>query len=94
MPKSKANELALFAQYLNSNGQLNAITMSIDGLTDVDTTTTAPTNGQALVWDGNNFVPGAGGGGHDGDVDSESRGERRARATVLEPQLWTVLSVG
>ena len=63
MSKSKAQELALFAQYLNSNGQLNAITMSVDGLTDVDTTTTAPTNGQSLVWDGANFVPGAGGGG-------------------------------
>jgi len=63
MPKSKAHELALFAQHLNSNGNLNAITMSVDGLVDVDTTTTAPTNGQTLVWDGNNFVPGAGGGG-------------------------------
>jgi len=63
MPKSKAQELALFAQYLNSNGQLNAITMSVDGLTDVDTTTNVPTNGQSLVWDGANFVPGAGGGG-------------------------------
>ena len=63
MPKSKAQELALFAQHLNSNGNLNAITMSVDGLVDVDTTTTAPTNGQSLVWDGVNFVPGAGGGG-------------------------------
>jgi len=34
------------------------IPSSIDDLSDVDTTTTAPTNGQALVWDGSNFVPG------------------------------------
>jgi hypothetical protein len=31
---------------------------SIDGHTDVDITTNAPTNGQALKWDGTNFVPG------------------------------------
>jgi hypothetical protein len=32
--------------------------MSIDDLTDVDTTTTAPTSGQTIVWDGAKFVPG------------------------------------
>lgn len=31
---------------------------SIDDINDVDTTTTAPDNGQALVWDGTNWVPG------------------------------------
>ena len=31
---------------------------SIDALSDVDTTTNAPTNGQTLVWDTNKFVPG------------------------------------
>ena len=30
----------------------------IDDLTDVDTTTTAPNAGEALVWDGTNWVPG------------------------------------
>ena len=30
---------------------------SIDTHSDVDTTTTAPTNGQVLAWDGANFVP-------------------------------------
>jgi hypothetical protein len=34
------------------------IPSSIDDLSDVDITTTAPTNDQALVWDGTNFVPG------------------------------------
>ena len=31
---------------------------SIDDINDVDTTTTAPDNGQALIWDGTNWVPG------------------------------------
>ncbi len=31
---------------------------SIDGLSDVDTSTTAPTTAQVLEWDGNNWVPG------------------------------------
>jgi len=31
---------------------------SIDDLSDVDTTTTAPSLNQALVWDGSNWVPG------------------------------------
>jgi len=30
----------------------------IDNLTDVDTTTLAPSNGDALIWDGSNWVPG------------------------------------
>jgi hypothetical protein len=36
---------------------------SIDGHTDVDTTTTPPSVGQQLTWDGTNWVPGAAGGG-------------------------------
>jgi hypothetical protein len=35
----------------------------IDDLTDVDTSTVAPVIGQVLVWDGSNWIPGAGGGG-------------------------------
>lgn len=31
---------------------------SIDALSDVDTTTSAPTTGQTIVWDGAKFVPG------------------------------------
>ena len=30
---------------------------SVDALSDVDTTTSAPSSGQALVWNGSNFVP-------------------------------------
>ena len=36
---------------------------SIDALADVDTTTSAPTNGQVLQWNGTNWVPATGGGG-------------------------------
>jgi len=50
------------SSYLTSIGSL-----SIDALSDVNTTTTAPTNGQALVWNGTTWVPGSvaapGGGG-------------------------------
>jgi len=35
---------------------------SIDALSDVDTTTATPSNGQALVWDGSNFAPSTVGG--------------------------------
>ena len=45
-------------------------TSSINALVDVDTATSLPTNGQALVWNGTNWVPGsvaAGGGG--GNLD-------------------------
>jgi hypothetical protein len=45
-------------------------TLALDGLTDVDTTTTAPTSGQALVWDGTNWVPGTISGGGGGSVTS------------------------
>jgi len=33
-------------------------TDSVDVLADVDTTTSAPTSGQALLWDGSNWIPG------------------------------------
>lgn len=43
---------------------------SIDDLTDVDTSTTAPTNGQVLEWDGTNWVPAdATGGGGSASLD-------------------------
>ncbi len=42
-------------QFLKTDGSGNLsfsnVAQSIDGLTDVDTTTTAPSDGQALVWD-------------------------------------------
>ena len=35
----------------------DGVPTSIDDLNDVDTSTSAPTSGDALVWDGTNFVP-------------------------------------
>ena len=45
-------------------------TSSINVLVDVDTVTTAPTTGQALVWNGTNWVPGSvASGGGSGTLD-------------------------
>ena len=43
---------------MNKPLRATIVGMSIDDLTDVDTTTNAPTNGQTIVWDGVKFVPG------------------------------------
>lgn len=42
----------------NFTGNLNLSGTSINKLMDVDTSTVAPTSGQALIWNGTNFVPG------------------------------------
>lgn len=42
---------------LNSTITSRINTTSIDALSDVDTTTTAPTSGQALSWDGTKWKP-------------------------------------
>lgn len=52
MPTSKAFDLATLAR-----------TVSINALKDVDTATDTPGVGETLVWDGTNWVPGAGSGG-------------------------------
>ena len=57
--------------YVSFNNQWNELLLassSIDSLTDVDTTTVAPQNGQVLKWNGANWAPandltGGGGGG-------------------------------
>ena len=46
------------SQWIEASGSVNAGQFALDDLTDVDTTTTAPTNGQTLVFNGTNFVPG------------------------------------
>ena len=42
---------------LNLTGTVFSLDSGIDNLTDVDTSTTPPTNGQVLSWDGSNWVP-------------------------------------
>lgn len=62
--------------FLKVNGTADGIEIvaafSIDQLSDVDTTTTAPTSGQVLKWNGTNWVPAAdstaGGGSTDADT--------------------------
>lgn len=62
--------------FLKVNGTADGIEIvaafSIDQLSDVDTTTTPPTSGQVLKWNGTNWVPGAdstaGGGSTDADT--------------------------
>jgi hypothetical protein len=45
--------------YTGSAGtNANLSTSSINALNDVDTVTTTPTNGQALLWNGTNWIPG------------------------------------
>ena len=51
-----------------------SIPSSIDDLSDVDTTTTAPADNQVLLWNGSNWVPGT--------VQSDSGGSEVARATA------------
>lgn len=44
-------------------------TSSVNALADVDTVTTAPTSGQALVWNGTNWIPGSVASGGGGGLD-------------------------
>lgn len=54
------NQVTGVISFNNSSGYITGIgSFSVGALNDVDITTTAPTNGQALVWNGNDFVPGS-----------------------------------
>lgn len=52
------------------------VTLELDDLADVDTTTTAPTDGDTIVWDDSSglWVPGTGAGGGGGTIDLEEDG--------------------
>ena len=45
--------------YTDARADARIAAASVDALSDVDTTTVAPISGDALVWDGTNFVPSA-----------------------------------
>lgn len=54
------NQITGVISFNNSSGYITGIgSFSVGALNDVDITTAAPTNGQALVWNGNDFVPGS-----------------------------------
>tara|TARA_B100001250_G_scaffold33512_1_gene27200 strand:+ start:118 stop:2268 length:2151 start_codon:yes stop_codon:yes gene_type:complete len=69
-------------QVLSTNGSgtlswqtINNAGIAIDALTDVDTSTTAPQNGEVLKWNGTNWVPGT-------DISGGSGSGLSARATA------------
>jgi len=54
------NQVTGVISFNNSSGYITGIgSFSVGALNDVDITSVAPTNGQALVWNGNDFVPGS-----------------------------------
>ena len=60
-------------QLTNGAGYITGIgTLSIDALSDVDTTTSAPSSGQVLKWDGAKWAPSASGGGGDANQNAFS----------------------
>ena len=52
------NEGSSNLYYTDARADARIAAASIDDLSDVDTTTSAPSTGQALVWDGSKFEPG------------------------------------
>ncbi len=54
--------------YTDSRADARIAAASIDDLSDVDTTTSSPSTGQALVWNGSAWAPAATGGGVAGTV--------------------------
>ena len=71
-------------QVLSTNGSgtlswqtISTAGIAIDALTDVDTSTTAPQNGEVLKWNGTNWVPGT-------DISGGSGSGLSARATASQ----------
>ena len=68
----RVNSGATALEYRNSNLASKLQVYPLDALSDVDTTTQAPSTGQVLKWDGSKWAPGAditsGGGGTDADT--------------------------
>jgi hypothetical protein len=54
IPEGTTNEY-----YTNAKADARIANASIDNLSDVDTSTVAPSNDEVLKWDGSNWVPGA-----------------------------------
>lgn len=52
------NEGTVNLYFTDARADARIALASVDDLSDVDTTTTTPNSGDALVWDGTNFVPG------------------------------------
>ncbi len=63
VPADDANTTYSAGTGLDLTGTTFSLNSGIDNLTDVDVTTTTPTNGQVLSWDGTNWVPADASGG-------------------------------
>ena len=61
------SQISDLGTYLTSIGAL-----SIDALSDVDTTSVAPSNGEVLAWNGSNWIPSAAGAGGDANQNAFS----------------------
>ena len=59
-------------------------TSSIDDLGDVDTTTVAPATGEALTWNGTNWVPGVSGEVEEAPLDGQQYARQYGGWTVVE----------
>ncbi len=57
VPADDSNTTYSAGTGLDLTGSVFSLDSGIDGLTDVDTFTTAPVSGQVLSWDGTNWVP-------------------------------------
>ena len=57
VPVDDANTTYTAGTGLDLTGTTFSLNSGIDNLTDVDVSTTAPTNGQVLTWNGTNWVP-------------------------------------
>jgi hypothetical protein len=72
LPSSSGTLARTADLYSDSDADARIAAASIDDLSDVDTTTTTPTNGDVLTWDNSasKWVPDAGGGAGGGGSDS------------------------
>lgn len=68
-------------------------TSSIDALVDVDTTTSAPTSGQVLAWDGSNWAPSTAGGSGEVNQNAFSNIAVSGQTTVAADTATDTLTV-
>ena len=89
-----ASTVAGYTGSAGTNADLS--TTSINALSDVDTVTTTPTNGQALLWNGTNWIPGSvsGGGGGGGGGGTTVTVSDTAPGSPSAGNLWFNSSVG
>lgn len=83
-------------RYIPQEIEASGGAQSIDDLTDVDTTSEPPFQGQVLTWDGLSWVPGAGGGGgggtgYTGPTFAVTVDESLTTSAATQEACWQVL---